>query len=48
MSRLVIVPPSGLNTPVVVDDTVSLRDLPATIIDLVGKGKESSLSRRIA
>jgi arylsulfatase A-like enzyme len=32
---LVIVPPSGLNRPVVVDKTVSLRDVPATIIDLV-------------
>jgi arylsulfatase A-like enzyme len=38
---LVIVPPSGLNPPAVVDDTVSLRDLPATIVDLVGQRKES-------
>ena len=38
---LVIVPPSGLNPSVVVDETVSLRDLPATIVDLVGQGKGS-------
>jgi arylsulfatase A-like enzyme len=36
---LVIVPPSGLNPPAVVGETVSLRDLPATIVDLVGQGK---------
>ena len=38
---LVIVPASGLNPPAVVDETVSLRDLPATIVDLVGQGKGS-------
>jgi arylsulfatase A-like enzyme len=36
---LVIVPPSGLDPPTVVGETVSLRDLPATIVDLVGQGK---------
>jgi arylsulfatase A-like enzyme len=34
---LLIVPPSGLQSSVVVDETVSLRDLPATIVDLVGQ-----------
>jgi arylsulfatase A-like enzyme len=38
---LVIVPPGGLNPSVVVDQTISLRDLPATIADLVGQGKGS-------
>jgi len=38
---LVIVPPSGLNPPAVVGETVSLRDLPATIVDLVGQGEGS-------
>jgi arylsulfatase A-like enzyme len=38
---LVIVPPLGLNPPVVVAETVSLRDLPATIVDLLDHGKES-------
>jgi arylsulfatase A-like enzyme len=38
---LVIVPPSGLSPGAVVDETVSLRDLPATIVDLVGQGKGS-------
>jgi len=38
---LVIVPPSGLNRPTVVDKTVSLRDLPATIVDLLGLGAGS-------
>jgi arylsulfatase A-like enzyme len=38
---LVIVPASGLNPPAVVGETVSLRDLPATIVDLVGQGKGS-------
>jgi arylsulfatase A-like enzyme len=33
---LVIRPPSGLGTSSVVDATVSLRDLPATIVDLLG------------
>jgi arylsulfatase A-like enzyme len=32
---LVIVPPAGLNSPAVVGETVSLRDLPATIVDLL-------------
>ena len=34
---LLIVPPSGLQSSVVVKETVSLRDLPATIVDLVGR-----------
>jgi arylsulfatase A-like enzyme len=34
---LVIVPPSGLDRPAGVGETVSLRDLPATIVDLVGQ-----------
>ena len=38
---LVIVPPSGLQTSAVVDEPVSLRDLPATIVDLVGQGTGS-------
>jgi arylsulfatase A-like enzyme len=38
---LLIVPPSGLQSSVVVDETVSLRDLPATIVDLVGQGQGS-------
>jgi arylsulfatase A-like enzyme len=36
---LVIVPPSGLSAPNVVGETVSLRDLPATIVDLMGQEK---------
>ena len=47
---LLIVPPSGLDSPVVVDETVSLRDLPATIVGLAGMREGSpfpgeSLSR---
>jgi arylsulfatase A-like enzyme len=47
---LLIVPPSGLQSSAVVDETVSLRDLPATIVDLAGQGNGSpfpgeSLSR---
>src|SRR5262249_29754102 len=38
---LVIVPPSGLDRPAVVRETVSLRDLPATIVDLLGFGAGS-------
>jgi arylsulfatase A-like enzyme len=38
---LLIVPPSGLNLPAVVGKTVSLRDLPATIVDLLGLGAGS-------
>jgi arylsulfatase A-like enzyme len=38
---LVIRPPSGLNTSSVVSETVSLRDLPATIVDLLGLGSGS-------
>ena len=38
---LVIRPPSGLNPSSVVGATVSLRDLPATIVDLVGLGAGS-------
>jgi arylsulfatase A-like enzyme len=33
---LLIVPPSGSPSPGVVRETVSLRDLPATVVDLVG------------
>jgi hypothetical protein len=40
---LLIVPPSGLQSSAVVDETVSLRDLPATIVDLVGQGDGSPL-----
>jgi arylsulfatase A-like enzyme len=38
---LVIVPPSGTSSPAVVAETVSLRDLPATIVDVLGLGKGS-------
>ncbi len=38
---LVIRPPSGLDPPLVVRETVSLRDLPATIVDALGLGKGS-------
>ncbi len=38
---LVIVPPSGLSPSSVVGETVSLRDLPATIVDLLGLGAGS-------
>jgi arylsulfatase A-like enzyme len=38
---LLIVPPSGLRSPAVIDETVSLRDLSATIVDLVGQEKGS-------
>jgi arylsulfatase A-like enzyme len=38
---LVIVPPGGSEKPRVVEETVSLRDLPATIVDLVGLGADS-------
>jgi arylsulfatase A-like enzyme len=38
---LLIVPPLGLQSSAVVDETVSLRDLPATIVDLVGQGDGS-------
>ena len=38
---LVIRPPSALNPSSVVEETVSLRDLPATIVDLVGLGAGS-------
>ena len=38
---LVIRPPSGLNPSSVVGETVSLRDLPATIVDLLGLGAGS-------
>jgi arylsulfatase A-like enzyme len=33
---LLIIPPGGAKTPSVIDDTVSLRDLAATIVDLTG------------
>ncbi len=38
---LVIAPPSGLDRPSVVRETVSLRDLPATIVDMLGFGAGS-------
>jgi arylsulfatase A-like enzyme len=38
---LVIVPPAGLNPAAVVDETVSLRALPATIVDLAGQADGS-------
>ena len=38
---LLIRPPSGLSAPTVVGETVSLRDLPATIVDLLGLGAGS-------
>ncbi len=38
---LVIRPPSGLTSSRVVGETVSLRDLPATIVDLLGLGAGS-------
>jgi arylsulfatase A-like enzyme len=38
---LVIRPPSGLSRSLVVGETVSLRDLPATIVDLLGLGAGS-------
>ena len=45
---LVIRPPSGLDPSLVVRETVSLRDLPATIVDTVGSGSRVSLPRKIA
>ena len=47
---LLIRPASGLSAPTVVGETVSLRDLPATIVDLLGLGAgspfpETSLAR---
>jgi arylsulfatase A-like enzyme len=38
---LLFVPPSGLRSSAVVDETVSLRDLPATIVNLVGQDNGS-------
>ena len=38
---LLIVPSSGLKRSVVVNEAVSLRDLPVTIVDLLGRGKGS-------
>ncbi len=38
---LLIVPPRVCNPSTVVGETVSLRDLPATIVDLVGQGNGS-------
>ena len=38
---LVIRPPSGLDPSLVVRETVSLRDLPATIVDALGLGRGS-------
>jgi arylsulfatase A-like enzyme len=37
---LLIVPPSGIKAQQVVHDTVSLRDLPATVVDLAGVANE--------
>ena len=45
---LVIVPASGLNPPKVVGETVSLRDLPATIVDWsVGEKDHRFLANRL-
>ncbi len=41
---LVIRPPAGLDHPVAVGDMVSLRELPATVVDLVGLKAESPFS----
>ncbi len=38
---LLIVPPAGLNSSGVVSESVSLRELPATIVDILGQGKGS-------
>ena len=43
---LLILPPSGGSSGAVVQETVSLRDLPATIVDLVGLGKEAPFPGR--
>src|SRR5262249_11141606 len=43
---LLIVPPSGRPSRGVVDETVSLRDLPATIVDLAGVGAHSPFPGR--
>lgn len=43
---LVVVPPKGSGARKVVDGTVSLRDLPATIVDLLGWGAESRFPGR--
>jgi arylsulfatase A-like enzyme len=43
---LLIVPPAGIKAAQVVGETVSLRDLPATIADLAGLGNESPFPGR--
>jgi arylsulfatase A-like enzyme len=43
---LLIVPPAGIKPAQVVRETVSLRDLPATIADLAGLGNESPFPGR--
>jgi arylsulfatase A-like enzyme len=43
---LVILPPAGQRTPRVVRETVSLRDLPATILDLTGQARGSQFPGR--
>ncbi len=43
---LVIVPPKGTGARKVIDDTISLRDLPATIVDLLGWGSEARFPGR--
>ena len=45
---LLIIPPAGGQKATVVPDTVSLRDLPATVVDLVGLGHRSTVSRALA
>jgi arylsulfatase A-like enzyme len=44
---LVVLPPTGLNQPArVVRETISLRDLPATIVDVIGLAKGSPFPGR--
>jgi arylsulfatase A-like enzyme len=43
---LLIVPPGGNQPPKVVHETVSLRDLPATVVDLVGLGDGAPFAGR--
>ncbi len=43
---LIIVPPGGLARPIVIDEPVSLRDIPATIHELVSPGSDSRLPGR--
>ena len=45
---LLIVPPSRIKAEGVVRETVSLRDLPATVVDLTGPGKQIAVSGTLA